>query len=292
MVPLALLSWIILELTAYALIGRQLFGTDWPTAMVGAVGGLLGVRAGFNAVTWVFGIAFASPARPLGLAGRARLMLAEYGAFLLTFLLVIPFERLWMPADRLRPGTSPILLIHGYGCSRGVWWLLRRRLEAAGYTVATVSLVPPYTSMGKLVPQLNRRIEEVCAATGCQQLTLIAHSMGGLIARACLARYDGARIARLLTLATPHQGSELGRIGLGRNAQEMSPGSVWLKDMAAETPAIPITSLRNPYDNYVMPQDNQRLPGADDIELPPVGHLAMLYDRRVAGLLLDLLKKS
>ena len=39
-----------------------------------------------------------------------------------------------------------------------------------------------------------------------------------------------------------------------------------------------------------MPQDNQRLPGARDVELPPVGHIAMLYDERVARLLLDLLK--
>ena len=291
MVPLALLTWIILELTVYAEIGRNFLGADWPTAAVGAIGGLLGVRAGFNAVTWVFGVAMASPARTLGFAGRARLMLAEYGAFLLTFLLVIPFERLWMPADRLRPGTSPILLIHGYGCSRGVWWLLRRRLEAAGHTVATVSLTPPYASMGKLVPQLNRRIEAVCAATGCQRLTIIAHSMGGLIGRSCLARHGTGRVRRLLTLATPHQGSELARFGFGRNACEMSPGSLWLRDMARETPTIPMTSLRNPYDNYVMPQDNQRLPGADDVELPPVGHLAMLYDRQVADLLLELLKK-
>ena len=41
-----------------------------------------------------------------------------------------------------------------------------------------------------------------------------------------------------------------------------------------------------------MPQDNQRLPGARDIELPPVGHIAMLYDRRVARLLIELLNPN
>ena len=292
MVPLSLLAWIAFETAAYLHIGRQWLGVDWPTAIVGAAGGLLGVRAGLNAVTWAFASAFASPAPALGPMRRLRLVVVEYLAFLLTFLLVIPFERLWMPADRPAPGRRPVLLVHGYGCSRGVWWLLRRRLEAAGHSVATVSLVPPYTSIGKLVPQLNARIEALCAATGSQQVSLVAHSMGGLVCRSYLARHGIARVDRLLTLATPHQGSELARFGIGQNAREMTPDSLWLNDMAAERLAIPVASLRNPYDNYSMPQDKQRLPGARDVELPPVGHLAMLYDAGVARLLIELLDKK
>ena len=130
MVPVSLLIWLILEIGGYLYFGRHVLGVDWAAASVGAVGGLLGVRAGINAITWVFGMALASPAPRLGFSRTARLMFDEYLAFLLTFVLVIPFERLWMPADRLSKGKQPILLVHGYGCSRGVWWLLRRRLEA------------------------------------------------------------------------------------------------------------------------------------------------------------------
>ncbi|MFN4325075.1 MAG: esterase/lipase family protein [Azonexus sp.] len=292
MVPVSLLIWLALEIAVYLLIGRQFLEADWPAAVAGAIGGLLGIRAGINAITWVFGMALASPARRLGFARTARLMWDEYLAFLFTFVLVIPFERLWMPADRLAPGRQPILLVHGYGCSRGVWWLLRRRLEAAGHTVASVSLAPPYISLGRLEPLLNQRIEEVCAATGSPQVTLVCHSMGGLVARCYLARHGRKRVARLITLATPHMGSELSRIGFGQNAREMTTGSLWLQDMAAERLTLPVVSLRNAYDNYVMPQDNQRLPGARDIELPPVGHLAMLYDERIARLLIELLQQK
>ena len=292
MVPISLLIWLALEIATYLFIGRQFLHADWPAALGGAFGGLLGIRAGINAITWVFGMALASPAPRLGFARTTRLMWDEYLAFLLTFVLVIPFERLWMPADRLAPGKQPILLVHGYGCSRGVWWLLRRRLEAAGHTVASVSLAPPYISLGRLEPLLNQRIEEVCAATGSRQVTLICHSMGGLIARCYLARHGRDRVARLITLATPHMGSDLSRIGFGQNSREMTTGSLWLQDMAAERLAVPAVSLRNAYDNYVMPQDNQRLPGAQDIELPPVGHLAMLYDVRIARLLIELLQQK
>lgn len=291
MVPISLLIWITLETSAYLAFGRHFLHLDWPLATIGAINCLLGLRLWINATTWYFGMKFASPAPSLGFSRRLRIMVSEYFAFLLTFVLVIPFERLWMSADRLPPGKRPILLVHGFGCSRGVWWLLRRRLEAAGHTVATVSLAPPYTSMGKLVPLLNQRIEDVCAATGSKQVTLVAHSMGGLICRSYLARHGSERVDRLLTLATPHAGSVMSKIGFGQNSREMTPGSLWLRDMATETVKIPAISLRNAYDNYVMPQDNQRLPGARDIEMPPVGHIAMLYDDRVAHLLLGLLNK-
>ncbi|MBS1143471.1 MAG: putative lipase transrane protein [Proteobacteria bacterium] len=290
MVPISLFIWIALEVSGYLYIGRHFMQLDWPLAIVGAINCLLGLRFWMNATTWYFGMKYATPAPALGFARRLRIMVGEYLAFLLTFLLVIPFERLWMPADRLPAGKKPILLVHGFGCSRGVWWLLRRRLEAAGHSVATVSLAPPYTSMGKLVPQLNQRIEEVCAETGSQQVTLVGHSMGGLICRSYLARHGILRVDRLYTLATPHAGSVLARLGFGQNSREMTPGSLWLRDMATETIKIPAVSLRNAYDNYVMPQDNQRLPGARDVELPPVGHIAMLYDERVASQLLELLK--
>ena len=290
MLPVSLLIWLILEIGGYLYFGRHVLGVDWAAASVGAVGGLLGVRAGINAITWVFGMALASPAPRLGFSRTARLMFDEYLAFLLTFVLVIPFERLWMPADRLPPAKLPIVLMHGYGCSRGVWWLLRRRLEAAGHTVASVSLAPPYISLGRLEPLLNQRIEEVCAATGSPQVTLLCHSMGGLIARCYLARHGRKRVARLITLATPHMGSDLSRIGFGQNSREMTTGSLWLQDMAAERLAVPAVSLRNAYDNYVMPQDNQRLPGARDVELPGIGHLAVLYAERTAAALIAALR--
>lgn len=276
-----------MEIAAYLAVGRSLLHLDWSYAIAGAVGLLLGVRASLNAVTWMFGMALASPAPRLGFARTAKMIWDEYLAFLFTFLLVLPFERLWMPADRLHQGRPVVLFVHGYGCSRGVWWLLRRRFEAAGFTVASVSLTPPYGSMGKMVPLLNQRIEAVCTASGAKQVTLVAHSMGGLVCRSYLARHGIARVAKLITLATPHGGSALARLAFGQNAREMEPGSLWLQDMADEPLKVPVISLRNPYDNYVMPQDLQRLAGARDVELPAGGHTTLFYAPAVAEILLE-----
>lgn len=210
------------------------------------------------------------------------MIVGEYAAFLLIFVFILPVERLWMGRDRMRPCSRPLLLVHGYSCSRGVWWLLRRRLEAAGHTVATVSLAPPYTNIGKLVPELGQRIEKVCKATGADRVVLVAHSMGGLVCRSYLARHGSDRVERLITISSPHSGSELARIGIGKNAREMEPGSLWLKDLGQAGLPVPAVAIRTPHDNFVMPQDNQRLPGAIDVALEGVGHLAVLFTRRTS----------
>ncbi|MGV0976437.1 MAG: alpha/beta fold hydrolase [Azonexus sp.] len=282
MVPLALLIWLSAELAVYATVAHHLLDASWGTSAMVAFGTLLGVRACIIATTWAYAWTYPSPARRLPTSETLRMITGEYLAFLLTFVVILPFERLWMGRDRLRHGTRPLLLVHGYGCSRGVWWFLRRQLEAAGHVVATVSMTPPYTSIGKLVPQLAQRIEEVCASTGANQVVLVAHSMGGLVCRSYLARHGSGRVERLITIASPHSGTELAHIGIGKNAREMEPGSQWLQDLASADVPVHAIAIRTPHDNYVMPQDNQRLPGALDVELDGIGHLALLFARRTA----------
>lgn len=283
MVPFALLIGLLAELAIYVTLAHHFLDTSWGISAFAAAGAVLGLRTGVVAVTWAFARAYPSPARRLTAAESLRMIVGEYAAFLLIFVVILPFERLWMGRDRMRPCSRPLLLVHGYNCSRGVWWLLRRQLEAAGHTVATVSLAPPYTNIGKLVPQLAQRIENVCQATGADRVVLVAHSMGGLVCRSYLARHGSDRVERLITIASPHSGSELARIGIGKNAREMEPGSLWLKDLAQAGLPVPAVAIRTPHDNFVMPQDNQRLPGAIDVALEGIGHLAVLFTRRTTA---------
>ena len=280
MLPVALLIGLVAELALYATVVRHFLDTSWGISAIAAVVAVLCLRAGIVAVTWAFARAYPSPARRLTAAESVRMLFGEYAAFLLIFVVILPFERLWMGRDRLRPCPRPLLLVHGYSCSRGVWWLTRRRLEAAGHTVATISLAPPYTNIGKLVPQLGERIAMVCQATGADRVVLVAHSMGGLVCRSYLARHGSDRVERLITIASPHSGSELARIGIGKNAREMEPGSRWLKDLGQAGLPVPAVAIRTAHDNFVMPQDNQRLPGAIDVALEAIGHLAVLFSRR------------
>jgi triacylglycerol lipase len=219
-----------------------------------------------------------------------RMAATEYAAFVVLFTFVQPFERLFMSADRLArsaAGKLPVLLVHGYQCNRGTWLWQRARLERAGWTVATLNLNPVFASIDNYGEQIAQRIEEVCAATGAAQVVLVGISMGGLAARACLRSHGTVRVAKLVTLGSPHHGSRLAKFGAGINARQMEPDSAWLATLEREAP-LPAcaVSARSLFDNYVMPQDSPLLAGSRDVLLGPVGHLTMAFSSAVTRLLL------
>lgn len=289
MLAIVLRLFILFELVVYATLALHFFDASVLGAGLFAVAGVLGLRLWVTALTYVYAWFYRSPSTGLGWWPAMRMVITEYLAFIVNFVLISPFERWWMGPDRLLPSPKRpvLLLINGYGCSRAAWWWLRRRLEGAGWVVGTISLEPSYTSIENYVEPVSRRIDEVLAATGAKQVVLIGHSMGGLVARAYLRRYGAARVKQLLTLATPHAGSELARVGIGENARQMTPGSAWLRALANEAPAADTLVIFSKHDNLVLPQSNLQWSGAQCRTMEGMGHLAMLYSPRVAAAVLD-----
>lgn len=268
---------------------------EGPGAEAAAVLGLmLGFRVFIILATYGFAWAHRSPApagHAVGLGAAIPMVLEEWAAFVVVFGVILPFERFFMGEDRLAPGPwPPVLLIHGYECNRGFWYWQRARLEQAGWTVATLSLEPVFASIDDYAPQVARRVDEVLAATGAPQLVLVGHSMGGLASRTYLRAHGVAKVAKLVTLGSPHRGSWLAKLGIGPNARQMEPGNPWLE--ALNRPgAVPLpaatTSAYSPQDNYVMPQDSPLLPGARIMVCAGIGHLSMAFSPAITRLLLD-----
>jgi triacylglycerol esterase/lipase EstA (alpha/beta hydrolase family) len=143
---------------------------------------------------------------------------------------------------------------------------------------------------------IETAVQRLCTAVGADKIILVGHSMGGLAARAWLRRYGCGRLARLITLGTPHFGSTLAGYGMGRNARQMLPtmngeqsGDDWLTALAtAESTDVRacITSIYSLHDNIVAPQWSAVLPGALNRSLDLVGHVALGFDRGVIGQLI------
>ena len=86
--------------------------------------------------------------------------------------------------------TAPLLLIHGYGCSRAAMVVVASSAQAHPVgVVATINLEPIYTDIEHYVGPLAQRIDTVLAETGAARLILVGHSMGGLVIRAYLRRH-------------------------------------------------------------------------------------------------------
>jgi triacylglycerol esterase/lipase EstA (alpha/beta hydrolase family) len=120
--------------------------------------------------------------------------------------------------------------------------------------------------------------------------------MGGLASRAYLRRYGKSKVARLVTLGSPHQGTLLARLGLGPNARQMRIGNPWLVALGAAG-AVPLpqgsVSIFSHHDNYVYPQETRsRLEGATNVAIGGVSHLGMAFSPRVLDSLLQALEPS
>jgi triacylglycerol lipase len=278
--------------------GAMLFagGREPATLIEGAVAAILLVIV--LAVALTYAVAFANASRPPLRAGPGRVILAmlrELLAHVGVFAILAPFAGLRSgrsPHVARRSGDPPVLLVHGYLLNGAAWWRVARMLRGAGLTVHVATVEPPLASIDAMADSLAAQIEAVCAATGASRLSLVAHSMGGLVCRAYLRARGNARVARLVTIASPHHGTAIARLGLGTCAREMTPGSAWLAALAewerhAEHPAT--LALFSYYDNYIAPQESSRLSWADTGILPPLGHVEMYFSRTVAQRVCDAL---
>jgi pimeloyl-ACP methyl ester carboxylesterase len=301
-VALILLFTIGVEAALFGLAGAWLLPARWvrwPQLLACSVGGIVFVRAAMVALSYHFAWRARTPREEhlrLGLAAALSMFAREVGAQVLAFGILQPLAVFFTPRDEGNAGSgTPILLVHGLWCNAAVWWRLARRLRESGAgPVFTLSLEPPLADIDLLARQLQRRIEEVCAASGASRIALVAHSMGGLVARAYLRRWGTARLARLVTLGSPHQGSALAALSFGRSVEQMRPGNPWLEELAkgeAFPAEISCVSLYSVHDNLVAPQASSALPHMTNIPLAGVGHVELLFRRDVADRVVALLRQ-
>jgi pimeloyl-ACP methyl ester carboxylesterase len=189
-----------------------------------------------------------------------------------------------MPDPAPAPAAAPVLLLHGVVCNAGVWHAMKKFLAARGIgPIYALSYGPPLASIEHFAEQAAKRIDAILEATGARQVTIVAHSMGGLVARAYLRRYGRAKVRRLITIGTPHHGSALARMFPGAALAQMRPGSAWLEELNAADASgpPPVVSIWSWHDSMVAPQTSSVLAGKKNVALSGIAHNALLHDSRV-----------
>jgi triacylglycerol lipase len=191
--------------------------------------------------------------------------------------------------------TTGLVLVHGFLCNRGLWNAWMPRLHALGIPHIAVSMEPVFGSIDAYVPTIEAAVQRLQATTG-KAPVIVAHSMGGLAARAWAAQW-GRQDVRIITIATPHQGTWMAHWGLARNTQQMRPASPWLQALIARelaqspAPYAHITCFYSHCDNIVMPPSNATLPGADNRHVVGEAHVHLLWHpavfEAVSGLTLN-----
>lgn len=189
-------------------------------------------------------------------------------------------------------GGSPraaVLLLHGIAGGARFLGPLARRLRRAGFSTAA----PAWDARA---PDVEAMAAEVAGffptAPAGVTLHVVAHSMGGIAARAALDRLPPPRLGRLVTLGTPHGGTLAAdlaeRLGLTRLGRPASSSRRRAYHAGAGEPTYPIGTVGASLVPRLLPHDgtvslrSTRAPGAAE-HLDVVGtHLSMLVDPRVA----------
>lgn len=287
-----------------AFAAARYFGAGMAAALALGVAAVLLVRALISANNFRMSVRAASPTPEqfrLGPASGLRLFAAEFRASMLQSSWFMPRAQ---PSQRIYPDSvrPPVLLLHGYGCNSGYWAQLVPMLDAARISHACPNLEPLGAGIDDYVPAVARAVDALCEASGARQVVIVAHSMGGLAARAYVRAHGVHKLARIITLGTPHHGTCLAAFGPGTNALQMrrarageAPESAWLRELAgceaASTRAI-VTSIYSHHDNIVAPQTSSCLPGARNIPIGGVGHVALGSDPRVLSCILHELARE
>ena len=182
------------------------------------------------------------------------------------------------------PAQRGVVFIHGYVCNRGLWNPLMAKLQARGVPFLAMNLEPVFGSIDNYTPQIAAAVERITQATGLAPV-LVAHSMGGLAARAWLKTASDADLPhRIITIGTPHHGTWLARFGSTLNALQMRRGDGWQRALSAsETPTrlSRFICFYGHADNIVFPASTATLPGADNRHIEACAHVHMAYHAEV-----------
>lgn len=132
-----------------------------------------------------------------------------------------------LPHHAPPPLPRPVLFLHGYNAAvtefcEMVSWLSGCEANRDGGRLGLDNLddidgrsrlfrlefTTPYQRVSDNVLELSAAVEAICRAAHCDKIDVVAHSKGGLDVRAYLDE-DNSRLARVVTIATPHKGAEL-----------------------------------------------------------------------------------
>ncbi len=185
---------------------------------------------------------------------------------------------------KCKPGAVGVVLIHGFVCNRGLWTPWMRALQQQGQAFVAVNLEPVFGSIDDYTPLIERAVQRVTEATG-RPPVIVAHSMGGLAARAWMQANRGLeRVAHVITIGTPHRGTWLGRFSHVTNGRQMRLHSDWLGRLGQDANAGGygrFTCWYSDCDNIVFPASTATLFGADNRIVYGVAHVELAFHTQV-----------
>jgi len=205
---------------------------------------------------------------------------------------------------RFMPGDEPVLLIQGFVHTRGVLNILESRLRRDGFPVFSLNLagflnIYNTRPIEMLARGVAEKVERLQQRHAFERISIIAHSMGGLVSRYYVQALDGhLQVKTLITLGTPHHGTPTAYAAsvpplslVTVCGRQMLPGSKFILDLAerrvpADVKLVSIYSRADlvcPYRYSVLePREGELV---RNFCVDGIGHTSLLHSERVYRLI-------
>ncbi len=177
-------------------------------------------------------------------------------------------ERLLRGAE----GAPPILLLPGIYENWRFMLPLADRLHRQGHSV---HVIPELGFNTSTIDAGAAVVSAYLETMGLNGIVIVAHSKGGLIGKTLMLGREGHRITKMIAIATPFLGSAWATHAFMPQLRAFSPRDPHTLGLLAETRVdTRITSVYADFDPHI--PTGSRLPGAENIRLPMVGHFRIL----------------
>lgn len=209
-----------------------------------------------------------------------RLVAQEALAFMASALLY-PFgiRRSVAPTPRQRRQRT-VVLVHGYLCNPSIFLPMSGYLRYRGVRQILPFGYASTEGVERGAMALRQFLRENVRGG---EIDLVCHSMGGLVARCYMQELGGARrVEQCVTLGTPHSGTYNSYWLNSRVGRELRPDSAILRrlrESGAACEDVRMLSIIGGSDNLVIPRIFAA--HAEELHMPDLGHMAMMYSPKV-----------
>lgn len=194
-------------------------------------------------------------------------------------------------AGGLDVAATPIVLVHGIGDNHTIFAMLGRELRRRGFSSLWTFDYGLFTAdVRSTASRLAELVARVSAETGYDRVHIIGHSLGGLVARYFVQRLDGdALVDTLVTLGTPHQGTQAARLAsVLPLVRQLTPDSDLMGELAEPAGGCRtrFVAFHTDLDHLIVPGWRARLEHPDlqatNVAVHRVGHMSLTNNRSVA----------
>ena len=216
------------------------------------------------------------------------------------------------PDPTPKPGPAEtVVLIHGLGRTSDSMKSMAEHLSGQGFRVVKLDYPSTEEAPDALVAHVAAEVQRCCAKA--RRVHFVAHSLGGILVRAHLARGPLPNLGRVVMLAPPNRGSEivdawgdspLFAWALGPTAKELGtdaesfPNRLPAPDY--EVGVIAGTDSINPVGSALIPGqsdgtvsvESTQLPGMTDFVTAPVSHTFIMNSEEVQDQVVRFLKRG